>query len=386
MDESNQNCNPKTMNRKTKATDEAQTHRVRVKFMKLSFVICRLFLASGLVVAAMAPVFPTHAQRVTVSPSTGVRDFDFLIGEWSVHHHRLKPNTQEWVDFDGTCSNRKLIDGEANMEEHALNAPNGAYRAIALRAYDSKTGQWAIWWLDGRYPSGPLDPPVKGRFENGIGTFYGDYTKDDKPGVRFIWSNITPTSARWEQAVSSDGGKTWSVNWVMNFQRDVFKSAQSAKAGADPHDFDFLHGDWRVQHRFLRVKEDGREWLDADGTASHLELMGGKANMEEYTIKAPSGAYRAVALRSYDPKTLQWSIWWLDGRTPHGKLDPPVQGRFEKGVGTFYGDTTVNGKLMRVRFIWSQIDSTAAHWEQAYSPDAGKTWETNWTMEFQRRS
>jgi hypothetical protein len=150
------------------------------------------------------------------------------------------------------------------------------------------------------------------------------------------------------------------------------------------HDFDFLHGDWRVHHRYLRIKEDAREWLDADGTASHLELMEGRANLEEYTINAPGGAYRAVALRSYDPKASQWSIWWFDGRAPHGKLDPPVQGRFEKGVGTFYGLTTINGKPMRVRFVWSQTTGAPARWEQAYSPDEGKTWETNWTMEFRR--
>jgi hypothetical protein len=67
-----------------------------------------------------------------------------------------------------------------------------------------------------------------------------------------------------------------------------------------------------------------------------------------------------VALRSYDPKASQWSIWWLDGRTPHSELDPPVQGHFDNGVGTFYGHTTINGKPMRVRFVWSQITATSA--------------------------
>jgi hypothetical protein len=277
------------------------------------------------------------------------------------------------------------MDGGANMEEHALNAPYGAYRAIALRAYDPKTDQWAIWWLDGRYPSGPLDPPVKGRFDNGVGTFYSDGMLDGKPTrTRFIWSQITPTSARWEQSLSSDGGKTWATNWIMNFNRDTTGPVRSVSARSDTHDFDFLNGDWRVHHRYLRVKEDAREWLNADGTASHRDLMDGRANMEEYTINAPSGSYRAVALRSYDPKASQWSIWWLDGRTPHGELDPPVQGGFEKGVGTFYGDTAIDGKPMRVRFVWSQITGTSARWEQAYSPDAGKTWETNWTVEFRR--
>jgi hypothetical protein len=387
MDELNQNCNPKTMNRKTKATDEAHIRRVRVNLMKLPFVICRVFLASGLVAAAMPPFFPTHAQEATTSPSTGARDFDFLVGEWRVHHRRLKPGSNEWVEFDGTCSDRALMDGAAEMEEHTLNAPSGAYRAIALRAYDSKTAQWAIWWLDGRYPSGPLDPPVKGGFENGIGRFYSDYTQDGKPiRGRFLWSNITPTSARFEQASSSDGGKTWVANWVMTFQRDTTKSTQGAPDQNDVHDFDFLRGNWRVHHRFLRVKEGNREWVDVEGTADHRELMDGRVNLEDYTINAPSGPYRAVALRSYDSKAAHWSIWWLDGRAPHGDLDPPMQGRFEKGVGTFYGNTTINGKPMRVRFIWSQITATSPRWEQAYSSDGGKTWDTNWVVDFRRGS
>jgi hypothetical protein len=115
MDELNQNCNPKTMNRKTKATNKAQIRRVRVNLIKLPFVICRVFLASGLVAAAMAPFFPTHAQEATASPSTGARDFDFLVGEWRVHHRRLKPGSNEWVEFDGTCASRKILGGLGNI-------------------------------------------------------------------------------------------------------------------------------------------------------------------------------------------------------------------------------------------------------------------------------
>jgi hypothetical protein len=72
-----------------------------------------------------------------------------------------------------------------------------------------------------------------------------------------------------------------------------------------------------------------------------------------------------------------WSIRWLDGRYPSNPLDPPVKGSFENGVGAFYADYVANGKLMRVRFIWSHITPTVARWEQAYAADAGKTWETN---------
>jgi hypothetical protein len=163
----------------------------------------------------------TNSSNLSAEPNlAGSRDFDFLVGEWKVHHRRLHPDRNEWLEFDGTCSNRLLMNGSANMEEHNLKAPTGEYHAIGLRSYDQKTKQWSIWWLDGRYPSGPLGPPVQGSFENGVGKFYSDYTDHGKPmRVRFIWSEITQTSARWEQASSADAGKTWKTNWIMQFKR-----------------------------------------------------------------------------------------------------------------------------------------------------------------------
>jgi hypothetical protein len=59
-------------------------------------------------------------------------------------------------------------------------------------------------------------------------------------------------------------------------------------------------------------------------------------------------------------------------------------GGFHNGVGTFYGDDTVKGKRVRARFIWSNITPTSGHWEQADSPDEGKTWEINWVQDITR--
>jgi hypothetical protein len=183
-------------------------------------------LAAVILTVSFCYISSANTSQESVKPTqattnaTGPHDFDFLIGEWRVHHRRFQTDRNKWVEFDGTCSNRKLMDGSANIEEHTLNSPNGAYRAIGLRSYNLKTGQWAIWWLDGRYPSGPLDPPVMGRFENGIGKFYSDYMDNGKQmRVRFTWSQITSSSARWEQASSADDGKTWKTNWIMEFQR-----------------------------------------------------------------------------------------------------------------------------------------------------------------------
>ena len=316
--------------------------------------------------------------------AAGSHDFDFLFGQWTVHHRRLRPGTREWTSFEGTCVTRPLMEGSANVEEHALGSPSGAYRAVGLRAFDPKSGQWAIWWLDGRYPHGTMDPPVKGRFANGVGTFESSYEQDGQPmRVRYVWSRITPDSARWEQATSADG-RTWDANWIMEFKRAKVAPpvAPPDASASGVRDFDFLRGEWRVRHRYLRGAT--REWTGSDGTCSSAALMGGRANLEEHWIGAPAGAYRALGLRSFDPKSGLWAIWWLDGRDPHGAVDPPLQGRFENGVGTFLGDTTLNDKPARIRFVWSRITPASALWEQTLSSDGGTTWETVWTMEFRR--
>ncbi len=112
--------------------------------------------------------------------------------------------------------------------------------------------------------------------------------------------------------------------------------------------------------------------------------MGGYANVDDDVFEVPGGLYRGVAPRSFDAKSQQWSIWWIDSRTPLARLDPPVRGRFQNGVGTLYADDIENGKAIRIRFIWSKITPTSCHWEQPYSPDGGKTWETNWVQDLTR--
>lgn len=150
-----------------------------------------------------------------------------------------------------------------------------------------------------------------------------------------------------------------------------------------PHDFDFEIGTWRVHHRIKRA--DGT-WLEIDGVCTDRSLMQGAGNVEEHRFDKPDGVTYGVAMRAYDPKTALWAGWWIDSRAPHGALDPPVKGRFEHGVGTFYSDGVVDGKPTRTRFIWSRITRESAHWEQAYSSDDGRTWDTNWIMEFRRES
>jgi len=154
------------------------------------------------------------------------------------------------------------------------------------------------------------------------------------------------------------------------------------RAGAD--DFDFVIGSWTVQHRRLKERLAGcTEWIEFEGTSSTRKILHGHGNVEDNFLALPAGAYCAVAIRSFNSTTGNWSIWWLDGRNP-GQLETPVIGGFSNGVGLFYADDSLNGIPIRIRFTWSPVDQNAARWEQAFSSDAGGTWETNWTMDFSK--
>jgi hypothetical protein len=179
-----------------------------------------LALSAILGAATASRAVDKAAPAVMAQLPPGAHDFDFERGEWLVHHRTKKPGQAAWTEFDGTCRDRLLVDGSANVEEHTFHRASGVAYGIALRTYDPKSRLWAIWWVDGRDPHGALDPPVRGRFESGVGTFYVDSMVNGKATrTRFIWSHITATSARWEQADSSDGGKLWDTNWVMEFRR-----------------------------------------------------------------------------------------------------------------------------------------------------------------------
>jgi hypothetical protein len=149
-------------------------------------------------------------------------DFDFLIGNWDVSHCRLKERLAgctEWVKFTGTSETRKVLGGSGNIEDNTLQLPEGTYRAVALRSFNSSKGEWAIWWLDSRSPWS-LDTPVIGSFANGVGLFYANDTFSGRPiRVRFTWTASNPEAPRWEQAFSQDAGATWETNWTMDFSR-----------------------------------------------------------------------------------------------------------------------------------------------------------------------
>lgn len=157
-----------------------------------------------------------------------------------------------------------------------------------------------------------------------------------------------------------------------------------AAASARAHDWDWLIGNWDVRHRRLRERLAGSdEWEEFGGKSAVWSTLGGLGTVDDNIVELPGGSYHGMSLRAYDAASDRWAIWWIDGRHPT-RIDPPVRGGFDGDGGTFYGDDTFKGKPITMRFRWHDIHGAQPWWEQAFSPDRGRSWEVNWRNWFTR--
>ena len=149
------------------------------------------------------------------------------------------------------------------------------------------------------------------------------------------------------------------------------------------NDFDFWMGSWKVHNRCRRERLKGSDdWLEFEATVTARPLAGVLGNEDEFRTDH-DGGFVGMSFRFFDPETKTWSIYWADSRRP-GKLDPPVLGSFAGDIGRFEGEDTLAGKPILMRFDWSRVKTSSPLWEQSFSGDDGKSWETNWVMEFER--
>jgi len=176
----------------------------------LSTLIALVAMVSVSASATFAQATPAKASR------DGQTDFDFEIGNWKTHlKRRLRPLTgsNTWVEYEGTTIVRKVWNGRANLVELDVTGTTGRIEGLSLRLYNPESRQWSLNFSS--VAGGTLSPPTIGEFKNGRGEFYNQETLNGRAIlVRFVIYDISPTSVKFEQAFSDDGGKTWEVNWM----------------------------------------------------------------------------------------------------------------------------------------------------------------------------
>ncbi|HUJ61934.1 MAG TPA: hypothetical protein VLX92_25690 [Kofleriaceae bacterium] len=162
------------------------------------------------------------AAAADATPRDGQHDFDFEVGTWKIHLKRLKARlvgSHEWIEFDGTSVTRPLWGGKSQVEEFEVDSPiGGRIEGMTVRLYSPTTHEWSLNWANQH--DGHFDTPTIGSFSGDRGEFYDMEPWEGRTVlVRFVWSKITPKSAHFEQSFSTDGGKTWEVNWITDQTR-----------------------------------------------------------------------------------------------------------------------------------------------------------------------
>ena len=337
--------------------------------------------------AAPAPVYTPYPAAPTARD--GRNDFDFAYGTWRTRYRILKDRlvgSHQWYGCYGTSVFRPFWGGSGNLEDADITCPNRYIVGMTLRLYDAQTHQWTLWW--GTQKLGIPPPPQVGHFDaNGVGDFYSyDNWKGTPVICRFHWTKVNG-NIHFEQAYSTDGGKSWEINWITDTERvsSSSKGAWNATAlSGDGHNgFDFLFGTWRTHYMQLRHPlRDSHDWFACDGTSSVRPFWGGSADIEDDDLHCPAQHVVGVTVRLYDPITHQWSLY--SGTQKRGLALPPQVGNFgADGAGDFFGVDTFEGKTIVARYRWAQHNGNP-RFEEAFSADEGKTWQTVRTADYER--
>ena len=164
---------------------------------------------------------------------------------------------------------------------------------------------------------------------------------------------------------------------------DAPPAPASAAERDGQHDFDFVIGRWKIHlKRHVHADNGTDTWKEFDGYGSYRKVWEGRANLNEFEADSPSGHIQGLTLRTYNPNTHQWSLYWASSQD--GILGIPQVGQFHDGRGEFYAQDTLDGKSQFIRYVWTHNGANSAHFEQAFSADGGKTWDDNWVSDMVR--
>ena len=180
--------------------------------------IAQLASAGAAAQSTSAPAAPPSASALPKTTPGKPGDFDFLTGNWKIWNRKLKAGaTKEWDEFPGEAMVWSILGGVVSIEE--LRVPARDFSGMGLRVLDLEKRVWSDYWMNAKV--GQLGSEgVRGSFENGAGIFISEDSEDGKPvQYRGLWDGISKTTCRWSQAVSRDGGKTWSDLWLMQWTR-----------------------------------------------------------------------------------------------------------------------------------------------------------------------
>ena len=139
--------------------------------------------------------------------------------------------------------------------------------------------------------------------------------------------------------------------------------------------FDFWVGKWDLT------------WKDPDGTTAKgsnviSKILDGVVIHENFTVlSGQSKGFKGQSVSVLDNRTKTWKQTWVDNQNSY----LPFSGGAE-GNNRFFGQEFVrNGTLIQQKMVFREITKNSLTWDWMNSLDSGKTWKTNWTINYKRK-
>src|SRR5580704_16098235 len=199
----------------------------QMKFLRRGtiFLLVTMFGYLAHLVPAFSRTHAAKTETITQQSSAerdGQHDFDFNFGTWKTHITRLQhplTGSKTWIKLEGTVTVRPVWSGRAQLEEIEADGPNGHWEGMTLFLYNPQSHQWSQSFIDSA--AGTLSGSSIGKFKDGRGELFSQDTLNGRSIlVRGTWSEITPTSHRYEEAYSDDGAKTWEPVFIANLTKE----------------------------------------------------------------------------------------------------------------------------------------------------------------------
>jgi hypothetical protein len=141
------------------------------------------------------------------------KQLDFWVGEWDL----TWPGEKQGEVGHGANTIQRVLDG-CIVQENFSGLDSMPLRGTSVSVFDVRAGKWKQTWVDNE--GGYLD--FVGEFKDGQMILQREAVRNgSKILQRMVWKNIKPNELDWSWEASTDGGKTWQVNWPIHYKRKI---------------------------------------------------------------------------------------------------------------------------------------------------------------------
>jgi hypothetical protein len=154
---------------------------------------------------------PPEVARYSKGATPETRQFDFLIGDWTIDGTRFRPDGSVLTAYKGIWSARYLNEGRMVLDDFKVLAPTGAVISsfVTLRTYCELTARWEMQGLAALQPAMPVE--WYGHWKDGemLLEAVGKNPRGDTVRTAIRFFDIQPRRFSWESKMSADEGQTW---------------------------------------------------------------------------------------------------------------------------------------------------------------------------------